>query len=41
MINTVMRTSLKLCTMKSLPVLKKNSNTQGKTTIKNQENYES
>ena len=24
-----MRTSLKLCTMKSLPVLKKNSNTQG------------
>ena len=29
MINTVMRTSLKLCTMKSLPVLKKNSNTQG------------
>ena len=29
MINTVVRTSLELCTMKSLPVLNKNSNTQG------------
>ena len=29
MINTVMRTSLKLCTMESLLMLNKNSNTQG------------